>query len=232
MEAVRRFMEPILALLFDFDGLILDTEEAVFLAWQEAFASLGLELPLEHWVTTVGTAHAGWTPLDHLKQNLNQELDWEALVRQVRKVELEKINPRPVLPGVLDYLRDARRLGLKTAVASSSSIQWVGGHLERLGLIEYFDCIRTQEDVVLTKPDPELFLSAARALGVKPEQSVVFEDSLNGILAAKRAGTWCVAVPTMVTRGLVLDLADLQLGSLSELTLEELLETLKSRTRK
>ena len=129
----------------------------------------------------------------------------------------------PPLPGVTDLIQSARRQGLKLAVASSSERAWVFGHLERLGLLGLFDCLRVREDVRRTKPDPELFLSAAACLGVKPEQALVFEDSAHGITAARAAGMHCVAVPTLLTRGLDLSQADLRLDSLEQVSLAELL---------
>ena len=101
------------------------------------------------------------------------------------------------MPGVLDYLRDAHRLGLKVGLASSSSCAWVEGHLVRLGLREYFDCVRARDDVSITKPDPALFLSAVETLGVQPCEAIAFEDSRNGLIAARRAGLHCVAVPEL-----------------------------------
>jgi HAD superfamily hydrolase (TIGR01509 family) len=226
MEDLLRCMESIRALLFDFDGLILETEGAVFTAWQEAYASLGLVLPYDLWVTTIGTMHAPWDPRDDLKEKLGANGSLDAVLAQVKKREMEIILSQPVLPGVEDYLKSARRLGLKTAVASSSSHSWVAGHLSRLGLLDYFDCLRTKDDVTLTKPSPELYLAAMSALGVTAGECLVFEDSPNGVLAAHRAGARCVAVPTAITESLPLDLADLRVSSLAEMPLEALLEKL------
>lgn len=215
------------ALVFDFDGLILETEEPVFRAWQNLYASFGVEMPLDLWQSTIGSSDADWHPLNDLKQKLDWKPDWEKLLEQRSRVEMQMVLDQPILPGVITVLESARRLGLKTAVASSSSRQWVEGHLQRLGLLEYFDCLRTSEDVQRTKPDPELFVQAIQALGVEPQETVVFEDSANGILASKRAGAWCVAVPTVMTRKMPLKLADLRLDSLADLPLEGLLEVLE-----
>jgi beta-phosphoglucomutase-like phosphatase (HAD superfamily) len=108
-------------------------------------------------------------------------------------------------------------------VASSSPENWVVGHLTRLGLIEFFEQIVTADDVEKTKPDPALFLLAAEKLGVTPQQAIVFEDSRNGVLAGKRAGMYVVAVPNPLTDGMDFSEADLKLGSLADLSLEQLL---------
>jgi HAD superfamily hydrolase (TIGR01509 family) len=225
MKPVTRQIE---ALLFDFDGLIVETEEPIFVSWQNLYTSFGLELPLDLWLGTIGSSDAEWDPVVDLKQKLDRALDWNSLLEKRRQTELDMVEKQPVLPGVIDYLESARRVGLKTGVASSSSRRWVEGHLKRTGLMGYFDCIRTSDDVRQTKPNPELFLTAIQVLQVEPQRTLVFEDSANGILAAKRAGAWCVAVPNQMTIRQSLDLADLRLESLAEMPLEALLEKIQN----
>jgi beta-phosphoglucomutase-like phosphatase (HAD superfamily) len=133
---------------------------------------------------------------------------------------------------VKDYIDDAKRLGLKVALASSSSHSWVDGHLSRLGLIAHFDCIKCSEDVKAVKPDPALYQSVLDELELSADEGIVLEDSANGILAAKRAGLFCVAVPNPMTCHLSLDLADLQLTSLADLPLEELLSRVQQNRDK
>jgi len=128
--------------------------------------------------------------------------------------------------GVREYVADAKRLGLRLAVASSSSRAWVLGHLERLHLNADWDAVRTRDDVARTKPAPDLYLSAVAALGVAPKEAVAFEDSANGIAAAKDAGLLCVAVPNALTAGMDLSRADLRLASLAETPLESVLALL------
>jgi HAD superfamily hydrolase (TIGR01509 family) len=131
-----------------------------------------------------------------------------------------------VLPGVRDYLREARELRLKVGLASSSDRAWVRGHLGRLGLLDYFDTIKCVEDTGAHKPDPAPYLAALDTLGVSPAGAVAFEDSPHGVAAAKAAGMLCVAVPNSVTRRLGLDRADLVLDSLAALPLSGLLARL------
>lgn len=214
------------ALIFDFDGLILETEGPVFQSWQELYQSYGCHLPFAKWVTTIGTTDGG-DPLDDLEKQVGRFPDRVVIDQKRLQRELDLIAARPIMPGVQEYLEDARRLGLKLGLASSSSREWVTGHLIRLGLIDSFDCIKTRDDVRQTKPDPELYLAVLAALDIKPDQAVVFEDSPNGILAAKRAGIYCVVVPNELTRLLPIDQANKRLDSLADVPLENLLQEIE-----
>jgi HAD superfamily hydrolase (TIGR01509 family) len=128
-----------------------------------------------------------------------------------------------VLPGVHDYLRGARDLGLKIGMASSSSANHVRGHLQRLELLHYFHTTKCFEDTEAHKPDPAPYRAVLDELGICPHEAVAFEDSPNGVTSARAAGIFCVAVPNAVTCRLPLDHADYLLGSLAEEPLEQLL---------
>jgi HAD superfamily hydrolase (TIGR01509 family) len=210
------------ALIFDFDGLILDTETPIYQSWQELYRAHGCELPLEKWATVIGTYEEPFDPLAYLKE-LAGPLDEPTITAQRAQREAALIAGLPPRPGVEDYLLEAKRLGLKIGLASSSSCRWVTGHLERLGLMGYFDCLRARDDVKVTKPDPALYLAALDCLGVSAESALALEDSPNGVLAARRAGIFCVAVPNPLTRLLPLDHANLRVESLAETPLNELL---------
>jgi len=216
------------ALVFDFDGLILETELPVFQSWQELFQTYQLEFPFEKWAFNIGTAEETFDPVFELSQHIGPVVNLTEDLNRRRERELELIGDQPPLPGVMDYLNDAKALGLKIGLASSSSCQWVEGHLTRLGLRGYFDCIRARDDVHLTKPDPALYRSAMEMLGVPPEQGIAFEDSRNGIQAAKSAGMFCVAVPNVLTRLTDTSQADLTLHSLADLPLNDLIQKIES----
>jgi HAD superfamily hydrolase (TIGR01509 family) len=214
------------ALIFDFDGLILDTETPEMDVWTEIYAEYGFEFPFDEWVKTVGGY--GISTFDaavHLHEITRDSLDVNALRLRHRDRSLERIHAAPVREGVLEYLAEAQRLGLGLAVASSSSHGWVDTHLARLGLIRQFDRIICSDDVApgRTKPNPDLFLLALDQLKVKKAAAVVFEDSPNGVRAAKRAGIFVVAVPNQLTSRLKIEGADLTLNSFSDLSLPELL---------
>jgi HAD superfamily hydrolase (TIGR01509 family) len=218
------------ALIFDFDGLILDTEGPEFQSWSEVYAAHGVALDLESWASCIGTI-GGFEPFGELEARLGRPIDREAIREQRRRRNQELLTAERVRPGIESYLDSANRLGLRVGVASSSPRSWVAGHLERLGLLDRFHCLRTADDVRTVKPDPELYLAATSALGVEPAAAIAIEDSPNGALAAKRAGLVCVAVPNALTRQLDLAHADLRLDSLADVSLEELLVTLGGRSR-
>jgi HAD superfamily hydrolase (TIGR01509 family) len=210
------------ALIFDFDGLILDTEIPAFKSWQEIFAEHGRTLRLEDWSVALGGSRAEFDTIGHLEEQLGRALDRDHVLRRRLRRKLELVAEQTVLPGVLEYLDDARRFELKLAVASSSPRSWVADHLERLGILERFDCVITSDDVERVKPNPDLFLAAAAALNVAPVEAIVFEDSPNGIAAARAAGIFCVAIPNALTAQLPIE-ADLRLASMAAMPLSTLL---------
>lgn len=212
--------------MFDFDGLILDTEGPELRSWQETYESYGSHLPLHVWAVCIGGGqdHRLFDPYGYLEEQIGRPVDRDALRAQRRRRNVELLASEPIRPGVEGYLAAARRLDLRLGVASSSPRAWVVGHLERLGLLGRFDCVRCAEDVSRTKPEPELYLAALDGLGVAADEAVAFEDSPNGVLAAKRAGLYCVAVPNPVTAELDLSRADLRLEALTDLPLEDLLD--------
>ena len=215
------------ALVFDFDGLILETETPAYESWAEIFRELGHELPLDRWHDYIGS-DTGFDPAGHLAALVGEGFDRDATQRRRDARKNELVEALEVMVGVHDYIADARRLGLHLAIASSSSRAWVLGHLQRLGIEAHWDVVRCREDVARTKPAPDLYLAAVDALGVAPREAVAFEDSVNGVAAAKGAGLLCVAVPNALTAGMDLSQADLRLASLAETPLEQLLAVLSA----
>ena len=215
------------ALVFDFDGLIVDTEGPVHQAWSELYRAHGEELSLDFWQGLIGRASNWFDPLEDLERRLGTPLDRESLSASRRAREQELVAGQPVLPGVREWRREAESLGIAQAVASSSSRAWVTGHLERLDLGANWGAIRCRDDVARAKPDPDLYLAVVAALGVAPAEALAVEDSPNGVEAAKRAGLFCVAVPNPLTASLDLSRADLRLGSLAEMSLAAALTRLQ-----
>jgi HAD superfamily hydrolase (TIGR01509 family) len=217
------------AIVFDFDGLILDTEEPIYRSWLEVYEAHGESLPFERWVQIVGSTTAAFHPQEHLEERLGRPLSKEVVAQRMgRRTELILANQ--ILPGVVELIDAASSAGLKLGVASSSTREWVSGHLDRLGILGRFDCVRCRDDVVNAKPAPDLYISVLDCLGVSASEAVAIEDSPNGVIAAKRAGMRCVAIPNTITAKLDLSHADLILRSLSEVTLPELLERLDPAT--
>jgi HAD superfamily hydrolase (TIGR01509 family) len=211
------------ALIFDFDGLILDTEVPDYQSWLEVYQEHGCHLPLSTWATYIGGAAEVFDAYADLETQLGRTIDRQAIRTQRRQRYSELVAAQPILPGIVDYITTAKRLGLKLAVASSGTQDWVFGHLTRLALLDYFDCVKCASDVERVKPDPALYLAALSALQIDAKQAIAFEDSPNGVRAAQRAGLFCVAIPNPLTCQLPLEHADLRLNSLSDLPLTALL---------
>jgi HAD superfamily hydrolase (TIGR01509 family) len=217
------------AFLFDFDGLILDTELAARAGWEHLYREHGHELPADLWATLVGTTHAPWDPMAHLEELVGEPLEREALNERRYAHEIALIEAEELRPGIEEYLAAARQHGLKRAVVSSSTRRWVDMHLERLEEATGWDAICTADrDPARAKPAPVLYLEALDRLDVTAREAVAFEDSPNGVLAAKAAGVFCVAVPNEVTRELGLEDAgaDIVLDSLADLPPENLFNRL------
>jgi HAD superfamily hydrolase (TIGR01509 family) len=220
------------SLIFDFDGLILDTETVIFQAWTEIYATHGGRLALSDWASCIGTSHHAFDVYADLEKWTGMPLDRKEIQKRHQNRYQELLKGMKPRPGVLDYLSEARRLGLSLAVASSSHRDWVEGHLNRLQLRDSFQVIRTADDVQQVKPHPELYLSALEGLGESARETIAFEDSPNGIRAAQAAGLYCVAVPNSITIQLDLTHADHRLESMADLSLGELLQRVEETRAK
>lgn len=220
------------AIIFDFDGLMIETESSVYQAWREMYHRYGHELTFDLWQAAIGTQESTFDPQADLEKRIGKGLNGDLLDTGRLAREYELAEQQPILPGVLDYLDQARKLGLKLGLASSSYHEWVDFHLKQRGLYAYFDTIQCAEDVQLTKPDPALYLAAVQALGVNPQEAFALEDSPPGVLAARRAGLFCVVVPNQLTRQMDFPEVDLELPSLEAMTLPELLSLIQTQTKK
>jgi putative hydrolase of the HAD superfamily len=211
-------------LLFDFDGLLVDTETPSRLAYEELYREHGHELPLDKWATLVGTIGAEFSPDDHLEELVGRPLDRVALRERRRARELELCDLEDLRPGIEEYLGEAEQRGLAVAIVSSSETDWIGRHLQRLDRVDGWDAIvAANGDTARAKPQPDLYLEALDLLRLQPAEAIAFEDSLNGIRAAQAAGVFVVAVPNSITESFALDEADLLLPSLEDLPLAELI---------
>jgi HAD superfamily hydrolase (TIGR01509 family) len=219
-------------LLFDFDGLMVDTETAGRRGWQELYREHGHELPLEQWATLVGTIGAEFDPMGYLEELVGTPLDRAALRERLRTHELSLVEAEALRPGIAEYLTEAEQLGLRKAIVSSSTRRWVDMHLRRLEQAFGWAAIVTADgDVERAKPRPDLYLEALDLLCLQAEEAIAFEDSLNGLRAAQAAGIFCVAVPNEVTAVLGLEEADVLVDSLADLPLADLLERASNRRR-
>jgi putative hydrolase of the HAD superfamily len=210
------------ALIFDFDGLIIDTETAIYEAWREFYAEHGQPLDLPTWAQCVGSDFGGYDPMRDLEKATRREFDWSLEVPRIESRRDVIVAEWPVLDGVRERLAEAQALGLPCSIASSSPRSWVEPWLERLGLRSFFCNVTVLDDTGRAKPAPDLFQHAAGRLGMDPHEVLIFEDSLNGLRAATAAQMRCAVIPGPTTRHLDFAEAWAVLPSLAETTLGEL----------
>jgi sugar-phosphatase len=186
---------PFEAVVFDLDGLLIDSEPLWREAEMEVFASIGVHLTDEMCASTMGLR------IDEVVEHWYRLFPWaEPGKREVERRVVERLvslvrGKGIPLPGVDTALASFRSIGLRLALASSSTHRIIEAALDRLGLGDEFEVVLSAEDELAGKPDPAIYLSAASALRVAPETCVALEDSLNGVLAAKAAGMTCIAIP-------------------------------------
>ena len=212
------------ALIFDFDGLIFDSESADFQSWQETFDYYGANLPFDTWAAQIGSANH-FNPYEFLEQQLGHPVNRDEVHARRKQRDNELLAQQGIMPGVEAYLTEAKAWGMRIGLASSSPHSWIDHHLEALGLTHWFEVVRCRDDVGdKPKPEPDVYLAAMAALGVQPNESMALEDSPNGVLAAKRAGMWVTAVTNPITRTLNFDQADVKLESMADMTLTQLIK--------
>lgn len=223
MEQRRRNI-VIKGIVFDFDGLILDTETIWYHSFREAFEQHQLDLPLQTFASFVGTHGGSFNT--YLKKVAGTKEKLETIRRVANDLHREKIKEVEARAGVGDYLATAKELGLRIGLASSSNRAWVEGFLRQLQLLPYFEVIKTADDVERVKPDPELYVKAVSALHLSPDEVLAFEDSAAGAKAAKAAGLKCVIVPNPVTMDLLFESYDWRIESMAHYPLTHVLAKL------
>lgn len=210
------------AIIFDFDGLIVDTETPTYQVWKEAFERYELELPLSVWSDCIGKGDED-NPLRYLEESIGEPVDREEFVAAINVRRAALVSDAPPLPGAVETIRAAHEQGYRLAIASSSPHGWVDPQLDRLGVTQLFESILCEEDVAETKPSPEIFLLTLKRLDIMPESAIVLEDSPNGVMAAKQADLFTIVVPNLLTKQLELDGADILLDSLADLSFDALM---------
>lgn len=213
------------ALVFDFDGLLMDTESTLLASWQHEWQQYGIELD----VATFFADHGGDVTKERrtaLAAAVGPAYDSAASDAR-RWAFHDTLNESlDLAPGIRDWLSQAMRLGLQLAVASSSPREWVHGLLAQAGCFDLFDVVACGDEVTTVKPDPAVYELALRRLGLSARQAVAFEDTPHGIQAARAAGLACVAIPNPHVAPGRCATADLVLDSAAHLTLPELLQRL------
>jgi len=226
--ATRLVPVDVRAVVFDFDGLLMDTETTMVESWRAEWAHHGLDLDLEEF----WPGHGGDISEDRyavLAAAVGAGFDPTA--SQTRRTAHREAMHRELdfRPGIREWVTTARELGLKVAIASSSPRPWVQGHLERVGAVSLFDLVVTGDEVATLKPDPAIYQLALRRLGVPGDRAIAVEDTPHGVAAAQAAGLFAVAVPNPFVAPGKVAAADLVLGSADELLLSELLLSVGSK---
>jgi len=206
------------ALIFDFDGLILDTETALIDAYGDVHRAEGRPFDRPLFTRSVGHADYAFDPW----REFGPGADRGALDLRRRAFTKAREQEKAILPGVAELIRQAREAGLRIGLASNSSHAHVEGHLERLGLLGSFGFVACREDVAAPKPEPDLYRLVLEVFGIRGHEAIAFEDSHTGTLAAKRAGLWVVAVPNASTGHHDFGHVDLRVASLADCRLPEL----------
>jgi putative hydrolase of the HAD superfamily len=208
--------------LFDFDGVLVDTEWAIYQAWLRTFEAHGHDLPLEVYTRCIGSDFATWSPKTHLEELSGLAFDWHDLDAKRQEAIMADLSGEGTMPGVIPLLEKLTAKGIRRAVVSSSSHHWVDGWLEKLDFAHHFGSVVCRGDAPRIKPAPDLYLEAAKrlGLGLEPADCLVIEDSLNGMKAAKAAGMKVWIVPNRVTAGLDFSAADRIFSSLVTLAAE------------
>ena len=211
------------AIIFDFDGTIIDTETAWYTVFKDAYASYDVELSLETYAKCLGTNLQDFNPYTYLVTHHHMDLNVEAFRTSIQARHAELMELEVIRPGILNLLQQAKLAGLKMGIASSSSRQWIDRFVDALGIRKFFDCYCTADTVTNVKPHPELYLQALEQLGVSAGEAIAMEDSPNGARAALAAGLHTVVVPNTITKQLPFATGHHTIDTLEQYDLEDLL---------
>jgi HAD superfamily hydrolase (TIGR01509 family) len=201
-------MKDLRAVLFDFDGILVDTEWAIYQAWCRCFEAEGCDLPLSMYTRCIGSDFATWSPKTYLEELTEKTFDWEVLDRERQKEIVHELSDEGVMDGVHELIDVLRTREISIGVVSSSSHHWVDGWLDQLEIRQHFAHVVCRGDAPRIKPAPDLWLEAARRFELPPAQCLAIEDSHNGLISAQEAGMPVWVVPNRVTS--VLDFSTAQ----------------------
>lgn len=219
------------ALVFDFDGLIIDTETPSYYAFRQVYQEYGVELPVALYAKCVGTSMDHFNPYTYIAECVTEAIDLEIFKSRFKAIYAELLKDAVIRPGVLAYLEEAKRLNLKVGLASSSHIDWIEPYLIKHQLSGYFNSYSTADEVANVKPDPELYMLALQKLAVTASEAISFEDSLNGFRAASAAGLHTVIVPNELTKDYAFADYDLMIPSMEDRSLADLIDDIAGKSQ-
>ncbi len=215
------------AVIFDMDGVLIDTIHIHWDAYNTLLAEYGAHVENEQLSKLVGMSLDEQIPVLNKMFNIAIDQDDFLLRAEIeKKLALGNLVPKE---GVVELLNSLSEAGIAIAVGTSSPTVAANSELEKIGIRDKFKCLVGREGVKHHKPDPEVYLSAARLLGVESYDCLVFEDAPNGILAAKRAGMKSIGIKSDYVKDEELDIADLVIGSLKDIDIETIDKLIKGR---
>jgi len=213
------------AVIFDMDGVLIDSEPIHVTIEKRLFSKLGIEVTEDVHRSYMGASN------DYMYTDLRSRFKLPELVKELierdelfRSDYFNQLETVPINEGLISLLDQIKSAGLKMAVATSSSPEIVNILLTKCGIASYFDVIVTTSEAGKSKPSPDVYLLAANKIGVSPKKCIVFEDSPNGLLAAKSAGMYCVVIQSGIKIIDELSGADYLIQSFREITLTRLIE--------
>lgn len=206
------------AVIFDMDGVIIDSEPVHLKLEQKMFRELGINVTKEEHYSYIGTtSNYMWEDIRN-KHGVTKVL--EELVKNDRDTYfnhlISKENEMILIDGVKEFIKELHKNGVKLAIASSSPLNVIEAVAGIFGIDEYFDILVSGDYVEKSKPEPDIFLYAAKKLGVSPEDCIVVEDSHNGVLAAKKAGMSCIGYMNPASGTQDISMADLVVDCFSK----------------
>jgi HAD superfamily hydrolase (TIGR01509 family) len=216
-------MSRLAAVVFDFDGIVMDSETPEFESHRRVFEQYGAALSTDEWCDQIGI----WNDAQderwfrELCSRCSNAPDAGTFLAEKRRV-FDEVAPHQPMRGIRELLMELATARIPAAIASSSSASWIARATERIGVDRLFAAVVTGDDVARRKPAPDIYLEAARRLGVDPALAVAIEDSAPGIAAARAAGMATVAIPHWLTEKHDLSGADLRVAHAGELTLTRL----------
>jgi HAD superfamily hydrolase (TIGR01509 family) len=209
------------AVVFDFDGVILDSETPEYESHRLVYERFGLSLTVADWCDQIGVdverQPERWSR--RLREHAADAPDHDAFKLEVRQ-RFRTLVPTEPMPGILTLIEALAEFGVPCAIASNSPARWVLPAAESIGIVSHMDAVVTIDDVARGKPEPDVYLEAARRLGATPSRSVAIEDSAPGLASARAAGLRTIAVPHWLTAGHDLSAADVRVEDARQITLQ------------
>jgi HAD superfamily hydrolase (TIGR01509 family) len=209
------------AVIFDFDGIVLDSETPEYESHRQIFERCGAQLTADEWCSQIGVWTQGHHERWHARLCEVSPLapDWPAFAAEQTR-RFQALVPLAPMQGIRELLDALHARGVPTAIASSAPTRWVVPAAAGIGVSDRFQAIVAGDQVLNRKPAPDVYLEALRRLGADPLRTIAIEDSAPGIASARAAGLKTVAIPHWLTARHDLSAADLRVAHADELTLD------------